>query len=241
MIYIHADDFGLNLETTLETMRLVDLGAINSVSVMAHSEHLDMISEFLRKKNIRVGIHFNIVDGFIPFYKNFYFFGKSYFPKSNLMRGLSVFHLLRTEDLIKELKLQINHLYDHGISIDHIDSHGHMHKFPVIRDAVIQFVLESKSRYKIRIAQNIFLENNKLFTKKINSSFNQKVNNLNINYGDLFYMPSHGFDLIQVVKTIALHVNDNMDIIVGVHPGVKESWNIKESLLCECLNSNIHV
>lgn len=241
MIYVHADDFGLNLETTLETMRLVDLGAINSVSIMAHSEHLEMISKFIRKKNIRVGIHFNIVDGFIPFHKNFRLFGNFSFPKSNLMRGLSVFNLLYTDDLIQELNLQINHLHGYGILIDHIDSHGHMHKFPVIRDAVTQFVLESKSKYKIRIAQNIFLENNKLFTKKINSRFNQNVIDLNINYGDLFYMPSEGFDVNQVVKTILLYVNENLDIIVGVHPGVSESWNIKESLLCETLNSSINV
>jgi predicted glycoside hydrolase/deacetylase ChbG (UPF0249 family) len=240
MIYIHADDFGLDLETTLETMRLIDLGAINSVSIMAHSEHLELISSFLKDKNIRIGVHFNIVDGYKRFNNNFSKYRREYFYRSNIVRGLSILHLLDVDSIVEELKLQVDEIKRYGILIDHIDSHGHLHKFPVISSGVIKYISEYGFNYKIRIAQNVFLESRKVLTNRLNASFNKRLIEHGVNYGDYFYMPSQGFKVAEIVSLACEFVKNNSELIIGIHPGSVHRWNLDESRLCEILYSNIH-
>ena len=62
MIYICADDYGLNDISSMHIQQCIDEGALNKVSVFPNFEKVDL-HKLLNNKNIRISLHLNLVEG----------------------------------------------------------------------------------------------------------------------------------------------------------------------------------
>ncbi|MDC0876561.1 ChbG/HpnK family deacetylase [Candidatus Pelagibacter sp.] len=122
-----------------------------------------------------------------------------FFLRTNQLRKKALLNLIDPSHICLETIAQINELSNLGIKISHLDSHGHIHKFPIFSKA-IGSIKNQTNIYKVRNYQNIFLKN-----KFLSPTFW---------LGPLFKKNIFG------------------SLEIGVHPGSKENWRIKEFESC---------
>lgn len=149
-LIINADDFGMSYEVNEGIKRCIDVGILNSVSLMVNMPYFDDAVNYLRSKpEISVGLHFNITEG-KPIDQ----------PKkrSTLLREDNNFYhwvyltfkLLINNCSIKEIKQALETQYEKlektGLTITHIDSHHHIHLYPSIYKLVLNFAHKKKIR-----------------------------------------------------------------------------------------------
>ena len=164
MIYFHADDYGITKKQDEIILDCAKNGALNSISVLPNSKHLDDALEVLKaydpENKIRRVLHLNFVEGYpcadpkdIPLLvgKNGKF-NKSFIDiwKWNLLfQGEKRIEL--KEQFKTEIKAQFTAVTgDNNFKITAIDSHQHYHMIPVVFDAMMEVILED---YKHQIKQ----------------------------------------------------------------------------------------
>ncbi len=137
-IIVNADDFGLHQDIDKGILQCIEHGAVNSVSVVPNSVAVDWgLVKDLQAKGIKIGLHLTlvgeewgsnpvIVDSWLPFALKIFFIRKKWHAR-----------------IRKELKWQLAQFKQHGIELDHIDSHQHIHVLPglwsLIYELQIQF------------------------------------------------------------------------------------------------------
>ncbi len=158
-LIINADDFGYNDDVTDATIDLFERGAISSATIMVGMPASRRAMAYARSQGRRFsfGLHFNIVDGMRP---------RSAKPASLLdasgrfrmspaqRRRAGAFRLAR-RDLETELEAQLAELRSAGVEVSHIDSHGHLHKFPVVAMAVRR-VMRRQGVPHVRLPQSLY-------------------------------------------------------------------------------------
>lgn len=231
-IILHADDFGFNEETTKATIECFERGALTSATIMVNCEASEMAINYAKNHpEFSWGVHLTYVDGIKPVSKEC----KSLlnengtFLESNNTRKKALLFKLNQMDIVHETVAQIKVLTDAGIRVSHLDSHGHLHKFP-------SFLLAVKKAAKIcdiervRGVQNIFVkDSNRGITGILNSMFSAYIRR-NHKSTDYFYMAANSFDTNwadSIIEQIA-KLGDEKTIEVGVHPGYTEDWRINE-------------
>lgn len=139
---INADDFGLTEGVNRGIVRAFDAGALTSTSLMANGRAFEHAVRLARSRpTLRVGIHLtlleespvlpaedvsSLVDDTGHFYK--------WYPEF-VWRYLS--GRTRNDEIHKELAAQFEAVTGAGLTIDHIDSHCHLHVLPSILEIVI--------------------------------------------------------------------------------------------------------
>ena len=136
-LIINADDFGYDMDSFNATVELFRRGILTSATIMTGKKATPNAIEFAKQnqKYFSFGLHFNIVDNHDPLYTNInnsLINRQGKFKVSNQQRIDALLFRLKKWDIQKELSLQLKNLLDNGIRISHIDSHGHLHKFPQI-------------------------------------------------------------------------------------------------------------
>ncbi len=231
-VILHADDFGFNEETTKATIECFERGALTSATIMVNCEASKMAIDYAKKHpEFSWGVHLTYVDGLLPVSKDC----KSLlnedgtFIESNSTRKKALLFRLNGKEVVNETVAQIKILTDVGIKVSHVDSHGHLHKFP-------SFLLAVKKAAKIcgiervRGVQNIFVKDeNRGVVGLLNCIFRSYIRS-NHKCTDYFYMAANSFDtnwadsiLEQMEK-----IDSDKSIEVGVHPGYNEQWRINE-------------
>ena len=231
-IILHADDFGFNEETTKATIECFERGALTSATIMVNCEASEMAIEYAKKHpEFSWGVHLTYVDGLEPVCKECKSLlnGNGTFLESNGTRKRALLLMLKQKDIVRETVAQIKVLTDAGIKVSHLDSHGHLHKFP-------SFLLAVKKAAKIcdiervRGVQNIFIkEESRGITGILNNIFRSYIRR-NHKSTDYFYMAANSFDTNWadcIIGQIA-KFGDEKTIEVGVHPGSTEEWRINE-------------
>jgi chitin disaccharide deacetylase len=106
---------------------------------------------------MQAGLHFNIVDGHPPHSAapRSLLSSDGRFRSSDAQRLAALLGRSRAEDIARELRAQLSILRDRGVRISHLDSHGHLHKFPAVARA-IQPVLREFQITKVRRPQNLY-------------------------------------------------------------------------------------
>lgn len=249
-IILHADDFGFDKDTTLETIRCFENNFISSASIMANMPSTKNAIDFAKNNpQFSFGIHLTYVDGIVPLSEVKKISGlldkNKRFKPSNQIRIRALLGLLSKKQIIEETKKQIGFLLDSGVNLSHIDSHGHIHKFPIFQDA-IRDVIFAFGINKVRKVQDVFLNNeetkisNRIF-KSFDTSLKRKFQTT-----DYFYMPASSMDVNWSDKIITkLSTFKQQEVIeIGVHPGTKENWRLNELIDIEkfnlVLNKSIH-
>lgn len=150
MIYICADDYGLNDISSMRIWQCIEKGALNKVSVFPNFDHVDLckISE---NKNVRISLHLNLVEGKcmadadeidLIADKN----GNLKHTFGGLLK-LNLFNRKKFEaQVYKEIKAQISfwkNILPHDVPFC-IDSHQHTHMIPAVFKALIKVLINEE-------------------------------------------------------------------------------------------------
>lgn len=243
-IILHADDFGYDEDTCNATINAFERGLLRSASIMATCPSATKAIEYAREHpQYSFGVHLTFVDSlksamalnnnniYIYIYKNRDLTDENgHFYDSGTIRKKSLRLKIDTKEIVQEIISQIDIVESQGVSISHIDSHGHLHKFPSFLLALEQ-LRKIRPNLKIRRVQNLFLTAPSIFspTHIANNIFDWIIKQ-RYKTTDLFYMPANNFDTKwsrQILNMIKTYPSDKV-LEIGVHPGMVEQWRKNE-------------
>ena len=145
------------------------------------------------------------------------------FEKSNIQRIKALTFRINPEDIAKELHAQLSYLYDKGLNVTHVDSHGHLHKFPVIFKSMLP-ILKKFNIQRIRYPQNLHQKFN--ISRWIINKYCQLYFK-SIKHPDNSFFLSDHLDknwLISLIENLPDGVTE-----LGIHPGEIEKWRVAET------------
>lgn len=235
-VILHADDFGFDKDTLKATIECFEKGALSSCSIMVNSEEAEEAFDFAKKHpEFSFGVHLTYVDGLNPVLPakeiRSLVDGKGKFLPSNTVRKLAMMLKLTKSQIVAESQAQIIKMEKAGVMVSHLDSHGHLHKFPSILYALKFLKVGGKPVEKIRASQNVYEKKpswkspvywlNKYFDWYLKRTFK------NPSY---FYMSANNMDIGWPDDILAEMDNLPQDAIIeiGVHPGHNEEWRQHE-------------
>lgn len=229
-IILHADDFGYDKDTTLATIDCFERGVLTSATIMATCECASMAIEYAKAKpEFSFGIHLTFVDGLKPVTKCDSLLENGVFEPSNRTRKKAMAFKHDTQDIVNEILAQVKTVEEGGVHFSHLDSHGHLHKFPSFLKALKQLKKMNPS-LKVRRSQTLFI-NPQHFgpIKMLNTMFDWYIVQ-NFKTTDAFYMSANSMDINWAHKVLTLidALPDDFTVEVGVHPGHKEEWRQHE-------------
>ncbi|MDO5428842.1 carbohydrate deacetylase [Parabacteroides sp.] len=231
-VILHADDFGFDKDTLDATIECFERGALTSCSVMVNCEASEEAFDYARKHPMfSYGVHLMYVDGLKPVLPVKEIASlvdeKGVFLPSNDVRKLAVLLRLPKEQIMAESQAQIDKIERAGVKVSHLDSHGHLHKFPSFLYAMKFLKVGGVPVSKVRGVQNVFV--NAPSWKSPNTYLNRYFrwyldrNFMNPTY---FYMSANSMDTFwadSILRKMDLLPQDSV-IEIGVHPGHREKW-----------------
>lgn len=142
-LIVNADDYGLTRAVSSGILRAHQKGILTSTSVLVLGSGFDASVGWLRDEaSLGVGVHLALVGEDPPL------LSAAEIPTLVDKRGrlpiswrrlLPLVAARRVDpgDITREFSAQIEAVEGAGLSIDHLDSHQHVHMFPVIREVVV--------------------------------------------------------------------------------------------------------
>ena len=241
-IIINADDFGCDDDSTLATIECFVAGALTSATIMPKMPATDLAIKFARENpQHSYGVHLTFVrDTFespvadprlIPALVR----EDGAFRPSNQLRLMALLGTLPVNQICIEIAAQIERIIDSGVSISHVDSHGHLHKFkPFVRA-----LSETLPKYGLLRVRNV---QNQYTTKPLKSAtywlgpyWRRRIMN-NFVTTPHFFMSTNSQDPQWVEKILDREFDGALE--VGVHPGSPlhpDSWRNNERQACLAL------
>ena len=227
-IVLTADDFGWSNDTVDATIECIERGAITSASIMAKMPGTDRAISYARlHPEVSWGVHLTwLSDG-----PEFPVSPPSEIPSlvtqsgrfiaSNAARMGGLLGTLRQDDVERETAAQLALVRDAGVSLSHVDSHGHLHKFRTFRRA-LSGVLPRFGIRRVRSVQDVYLRPplrsptywlGGVWRREIASRFLTTEH---------FYMPASQGDRAWGSALLGKLGGETLE--VGVHPGRDEAW-----------------
>lgn len=148
-IIVNADDFGISPKVNESIYNSAKEGYISSSTILAVSKYLEEAIEMIDDlPHISFGAHLAFTDNFESIHK------KPVLFNDNDIINLKGLNFFKVNILIDEFSKQIEKLLNKGVEISHIDTHHHMHLYPLVLFAVMK-VAKKYNISKIR-TENIF-------------------------------------------------------------------------------------
>lgn len=226
-LLINADDFGFDEDTFHTTSDLLEKGIIQSTTIMTNMPFSDKAIKYAacNINKYEFGLHFNIAEGF-PHHlnrKNSLLSKTQEFNQPIKQRLRLLLGLFRAEDVANELDEQLSFLFDNGVKVSHVDSHGHLHKFPQVIESM-RPILKKYSIRKVRRPQNIYI-NQKKHQKFLNSYCSRSFKTLLT--PDYFVGTGNSANVnwfSQLLTDLPEGITE-----LGIHPGKQEKWRSFET------------
>ena len=236
-VILHADDFGYDKDTTRATIELLECGALTSATIMPTMPAAEeAIAYAAAHKQFSFGVHLTYVDGLKPALQksgSTLLDANGLFYPSNDVRKKAIKLSLKKEDIVEESLAQIGIVVKGGVELSHLDSHGHLHKFPSFLLALPE-IKKRSGICRVRRVQNVFLQKPGLSpTTILNHCFDWRIAHT-CKTTDYFYMSANNMetDWADALLERMEHLPQNSVIEVGVHPGhadsEEERWRIAE-------------
>ena len=150
MIYFCADDYGLCDTASSRIKQCIDDGALNKVSVFPNFDTVDL-SEILKKKNTRVCLHLNLVEGkCMANSDEINLIADENGNFRHTFGGIFKLNFLKRKELCKELYKEIRAqvLFWKSILPEDepfcIDSHQHTHMIPAVFKTLMRVIADEK-------------------------------------------------------------------------------------------------
>lgn len=236
-VILHADDFGFDEDTTKATIELLKSGALTSATIMPTMPAAEEAIEYAAAhKQYSFGVHLTYVDGLKPALQkegSTLLDKNGLFYPSNYVRKRAIKLSINKIDIIEESLAQIDIVRNGGVEISHLDSHGHLHKFPSFLFALPE-IKRRGGIERVRRVQNVFFQKQTLSpTTILNHFFDWRIAH-SCKTTDYFYMSANNMEtdwadaLLEQMDSLP----QNTIIEVGVHPGhvdtEEERWRIAE-------------
>lgn len=138
-IVLCADDYGLFPEVDQGILELLDKKRLTAISCLVTSKHWPKAALALIpfKDKADIGLHLNFTEGALLTLS-------SSFSLKTLLLQASL-RILPYKKIYEEIRAQYLQFCDQmGRAPDFIDGHQHVHVFPVIREALLQFIKDNK-------------------------------------------------------------------------------------------------
>lgn len=158
LLLINADDFGLDVDTFDTTRRLMEAGIVRSATILLDQPMSEAAIAYARLngRSHSFGLHFNIAEGAPMAARRSSLTGSDGVFQSPIKQRLdALFHRLAPSDIAAEAEAQLAFLQDHGVRPSHLDSHGHLHKFPAVLNALIPVLARHKIT-RVRLPQTLY-------------------------------------------------------------------------------------
>ncbi len=136
-LIVNADDFGLTEKINQAIINAHSCGLISSTSLLANGEAFDSALALSRQApRLGIGVHLNLTEGMplapvssIPSLVN----AQGCFARkpAELWRAM-IMGRVKTAEIEKELRAQIERALAAGIAVTHLDSHKHVHALPAL-------------------------------------------------------------------------------------------------------------
>jgi predicted glycoside hydrolase/deacetylase ChbG (UPF0249 family) len=226
MVIFNADDFGLDADTFATTVSCIEAGLVQSATIMtgmpASHDAYRIAKDYA--SHLSFGLHFNIVDRHLPLSRPCRSLcdTQQVVLASDRQRMRALLHRVDAREVAREFELQITELLDHGVRISHVDSHGHLHKFP----AVINAIRPSLARFgirRVRRPQDLFFRK-QLRRRLLNDVFTHAFRGLD--------HPHHFLAIDTSVPDWVRHLPTLIPegiTEISVHPGHTEAWRRSEA------------
>ena len=227
-LLINADDLGYDSDTFEVTTVLMASGAIRSATILLNYPQSDAAIRFAREnqREMSFGLHFNIAEGRplagprVP----------SLVGPDGMFRGPVAQRLraltgrLRADDIAVEATAQLEMLADAGVRPSHLDSHGHLHKFPPVLRA-LRPVLDRFGISKVRLPQTAY-DNQRLYNRQLDRHCLRAFRAVGYASTDSFFntRTQHEDWFDRFVASLGFGATE-----LGVHPGAKEQWRAAEA------------
>lgn len=233
-IITNADDFGQDEDTVRATAECLDAGALTSATIMVKMPGTAAAVAYARANPQKsFGAHLTYVLGVgtespvsdpagLPALTG----PDGLFKPSQGVRLQALTGRVPVGQIAAETEAQLAALRDLGVSISHVDSHGHLHRFGPFREA-LRRVLPRFSIRKVRNVQDVYLRRpvkspnywfGPLWRRGIVRHFTTTAH---------FYMPTSAGDAAWWDPLLARSFQ-GQTLEVGVHPGHAESWRRDE-------------
>lgn len=166
-VLFNADDFGLSKGVTDGIIKSHLFGTVGATTLMMNGESVDYaVNRAKQNPTLDVGVHLVLTTG-RPILANvpqltqengdFKFSNTSFDEKINI------------KQVEKEWRAQIEAFIETGLPLHHIDSHHHVHGWPMFRDVMIK--LGKKYRVPIRAVNSMKDHPDLLLTEKLYDGF----------------------------------------------------------------------
>lgn len=225
-VKIIADDLGLAESVNDGIIFLLKEGKIDGASLMVNEEAFDDAVEKLKSfPDADIGIHFVLIEekplALKKLPKNY----KVFFIKY-------VLGLIKSEDVEKELRAQLNKCVGAGIKPAFINSHQHLHLLPGIADITVKLAKEFNIPYIRIVKERVSLNGGKLFRQAqllflnfLSRLAKSKIRKAGLKCNDFFVGFINAGDLdandIALAKELSQKHPDKI-IELGCHPGYKD-------------------
>jgi len=237
-IVTNADDFGQDDDTTRATIECFENGSLTSATIMVNMPRAAAAIAYAKSRpDLSFGVHLTYVLGVgneapvSDAAKLATLCGPDgLFKPSNRTRIDAILGKLSMAEIARETEAQLGRLRDSGVSISHVDSHGHLHRFAVFQ-AALREVLPRFNIRRVRSAQNVYLRKllkspnywyGPIWCRQIRGRFTTTTH---------FYMPTSAWDREwwnPLLDRMPALERGGDTIEVGVHPGYAEAWRIEE-------------
>jgi len=230
-VIINADDFGYDSDTVKSTIDAFIRGTITSATIMPNMPGTAEAIRFAKDHpQFSFGVHltYSRTTCERPICSNHASQGLTditgSFKTANDLRSLALIGRISKIDIELETIAQIERMMTSGVHISHVDSHGHLHKFPVFQ-SVLRDILPRFSLRRVRAVQNVFFGPRVLRpTSWFSGTWGRMISDSFITTSHM-YMPAGIFDLRWSSRLLEVIPRDAC-IEVGVHPGMAEPWRL---------------
>lgn len=229
-----ADDFGYDEDTTARTIAGLDDGILTGASIMANMPATARAAAYARSRpDLCFGAHLVFCTDTVeaplsdPKAIPALTVPTGSFLPSNRVRLLGLTARIPAREIAVEATAQLSQLFDMGVKVRYVDSHGHLHKIPAFQRALAE-VLPRFNIRSVRLAQDIFLTDTAFrpmsyltwwFNRGLRRRFDTTTH---------FFMPetndSTDWPNVLLQKLPAM----SGTIEVGVHPGRVVEWRASE-------------
>jgi chitin disaccharide deacetylase len=233
-IVLNADDFGYSPDTVRTTIECFELGLLTSATIMPRMPATELALEFARTHpELSVGVHLTFTGdgveqavtepGQIPDLVD----KEGRFPATRSVRTRALLRRLPVEQIEQEMAAQIEVVRDAGVTVTHVDSHRHLHKFAPFRSA-LRLVLPHFGIRRVRAVQDVYLRRPLVSpTYWLSRSWRRRLR-AEFATTDHFYMPTSAADTDWHRVSALLPVLAGKSLEIGVHPGREEEWRRRE-------------
>ena len=183
-LVVNADDFGLSADVNKAIVECFEKRYIDRTTVMVNMPCAKAAAEVSRKNGFidKVGLHINLTQGkplTEGIAKNPLFCDENgefnaAFYRNTLLR----LHMDKKtmKDMYEEVKAQLDAYKQLGFTLDHIDSHHHVHtNYPVYK--VLKKLSKEYHFSSVRLSRNLYL-NGSFLINKYKKMYNKKIANI---------------------------------------------------------------